>query len=82
MEKVREQPCVLSVFPPVPIRPQNYEQIIKWSLADKSHCKTVDLRLHSQVMIDTTNATVPRENPVVCEDHVSTDLLTQRAEQS
>ena len=50
----------------------------KYRLADKTHRKTVDLRLHSQVIIDTINATVPGKNPVVYEDHFSTDPLTQR----
>lgn len=50
----------------------------KYRLADKIHRKTVDLRLHSQVIIDTINATVPGKNPVVYEDHFSTDPLTQR----
>ena len=50
----------------------------KYRLADKIHRKTVDLRLHSQVIIDTINATAPGKNPVVHKDHFSTDQLTQR----
>ena len=50
----------------------------KYKLADKNHRKSVDLRLHSQTIIDTINATVPGKNPVVYEDHFSTDPLTQR----
>jgi hypothetical protein len=50
----------------------------KYRLADKIHRKTVDLRLHSQIIIDAINQTVPGKNPVVYEDHFSTDPLTQR----
>ena len=50
----------------------------KYRLADKTHRKTVDLRLHSQIIIDAINETVPGKNPVVYEDHFSTDPITQR----
>ena len=50
----------------------------KYRLTDKNYRNSVDLRLHSQTIIDTINATVPGKNPVVYEDHFSTDPLTQR----
>ena len=50
----------------------------KYRLTDKTHRNAVDLRLHSQIIIDTINETVPGKNPVVYEDHFSTDPLTQR----
>ena len=50
----------------------------KYRLTDKTHRNSVDLRLHSQIIIDTINETVPGKNPVVYEDHFSTDPLTQR----
>lgn len=50
----------------------------KYRLTDKNHRKSVDLRLHSQTIIDTINATAPGKNPVVYKDHFSTDPLMQR----
>ena len=50
----------------------------KYRLTDKSHRDTVDLRIHSQDIIDTINATVPNKNPVVYQNYFSTDPLTQR----
>ena len=50
----------------------------KYKLTDTNYRKSVDLRLYSQTIIDTINETVPGKNPVVYEDHFSTDPLTQR----
>lgn len=50
----------------------------KYRLTDKSYRNSVDLRLYRQTIIDTINETVPGKNPVVYEDHFSTDPLTQR----
>lgn len=50
----------------------------KYRLTDKNYRNSVDLRQHSQTIIDTINQTVPGKNPIVYEDHFSTDPLTQR----
>lgn len=48
----------------------------KYRLTDKSHRDTVDLRIHSQDIIDTINVTVHNKYPVVCQDYFSTDSLS------
>ena len=48
----------------------------KYKLADSSHCD-VDLRLYSDLIVETVNKTVGNKNPKVYKEYFSTDPLTQ-----